>query len=148
MKQPTPEQIRTARHSAVQGGRYMTMSEAAKIVRVSMRTWQNWEAPTGSKENRLMPLGLWELFLVKTNQKPPVRDIEEFACIWFEQTRKWIVLLPDGTTIDRNFGAIGYATGAVYELTGRGEAEFDCVDTGDFYRFVKCGEHWSQKPPL
>lgn len=78
----------------------------------------------------------------------PRRDIEEFSVVWFEQTQKWIVLLPDGTIIDRNFGAIGYATRAVYELTGRGEAEFEWVETGDFFRFVKDDEFWvSDEPP-
>lgn len=76
------------------------------------------------------------------------RDIEEFSVVWFEQTQKWVVLLPDGTTINRNFGAIGYATAAVHELTGRGEAEFECVETGDFFRFVKDEEHWSSEASL
>lgn len=73
------------------------------------------------------------------------RDIEEFSIVWFEQSQKWIVLLPDGTTIDRKFGAIGHAVHAVFDLTGRGEAEFDCVETGDFFRYVKCDEHWSSE---
>jgi hypothetical protein len=71
------------------------------------------------------------------------RDIEEFCCIWIEQSQKWVLLLPDGTVIDRNFGAIGYAVGAALDVTGRGEIEFDCVvDTGEFYRYMRCDEYW------
>ena len=65
-------------------------------------------------------------------------NIEEFACIWFEQSQRWIVLLSNGTVIDNNFGAIGYAANAAYLNLQLGEADFECTeDAGTFYRFEK-----------
>jgi hypothetical protein len=42
-----------------------TQSEAADMVYVTLRAWQWWEA--GKRE---MPIGLWELFLIKIDQHP------------------------------------------------------------------------------
>jgi len=42
-----------------------TQSEAADKVYVTVRAWQWWEAG-----KRQMPIGLWELFLIKIQQHP------------------------------------------------------------------------------
>ena len=58
---PTPEAIVAARKAAG-----LTQAEAAAIVhRPSYRTWQDWE-----RGRAKMPLDAWELFLVKTGQRP------------------------------------------------------------------------------
>lgn len=54
---PTKEQIKAGRLAA-----RLTQQEAAAVVYMSYRGWQNWEL--GGKVN----LGLWELFLHKTGQ--------------------------------------------------------------------------------
>lgn len=52
---PDPRQIRSAREAAG-----LTQTQAAILVRGTLRAWQNWEAG----ERRMHP-GLWELFLYK-----------------------------------------------------------------------------------
>lgn len=42
-----------------------TQSEAAALVRVTLRAWQWWESG-----DRKMPIGLWELFLIKAGKHP------------------------------------------------------------------------------
>lgn len=64
MKNPKPSAIRSAR---VTSG--LTQSEAAQTVFVSLVTWARWEAGTCP-----MPPGLFDLFLIKTNQN------EEIIC--------------------------------------------------------------------
>ena len=57
---PTPNKIVEIRR------RYgWTQSEAAVLVHVTLRTWQWWESG-----KRLMPGGLWELFLIKSDIHP------------------------------------------------------------------------------
>ncbi|AHJ10707.1 hypothetical protein P106B_24 [Rhizobium phage vB_RglS_P106B] len=64
--------------------------------------------------------------------------MNEFCCIWFEQTQRWIVLFPSGEIIDVEFPAIGYAVNAALERIGASESDFDCEeDTGMFYRYVR-----------
>ncbi|PAK77159.1 helix-turn-helix domain-containing protein [Acetobacter fabarum] len=58
MKNPEPHTIRSAR--ATSG---LTQSEAAQMVFVSLVTWARWEAGTCP-----MPRGLFDLFMIKTNQ--------------------------------------------------------------------------------
>lgn len=58
MKNPKPHAIRSAR--ATSG---LTQTEAAQTVFVSLVTWARWEAGTCP-----MPPGLFDLFLIKTNQ--------------------------------------------------------------------------------
>ena len=43
----------------------LTQSEAATQVHVQLRAWQWWESG-----QRKMPVGLWELFLIKTDHHP------------------------------------------------------------------------------
>ena len=43
----------------------LTQSEAAALVHVQLRAWQWWESG-----QRKMPVGLWELFLIKTDHHP------------------------------------------------------------------------------
>lgn len=57
---PPPAVIREAR--IVAG---LTQTEAAHTVRASLRAWQQWEA-----DDRAMPPGLFELFMLKTEQWP------------------------------------------------------------------------------
>jgi len=60
---PDPADIRAAREEAG-----LTQSEAAAIVRGSLRTWQQWEAG-----DRHMHPGLWELFTIKVQRMRPRR---------------------------------------------------------------------------
>lgn len=56
---PLPEAIRAARQSVD-----LTQAQAAAVVHSpSYRTWQDWELGKTP-----MPIGLWELFLLKTGQ--------------------------------------------------------------------------------
>lgn len=59
-KQQSPP-VATIRDARIVAG--LTQTEAAQIVRVSLRTWQRWEAG-----DRSMPPGLFELFMLKTGQ--------------------------------------------------------------------------------
>jgi len=54
----TPAEIRQARMNSG-----LTQMEAAQKVQASLRGWQQWEAG-----DRAMPLGLFELFMLKTRQ--------------------------------------------------------------------------------
>lgn len=55
---PRPEQIAAARERAE-----LTQSQAAAVVRGTLRAWQDWEGG----QRRMHP-GLWELFRIKTGQ--------------------------------------------------------------------------------
>lgn len=82
--------------------------------------------------------------------------MDEFVCVWFETLQCWVVLFPNGETINQDFPAIGYAVNAALEKCNAGEADFDCVeDTGQFYRFMRdrtcpiChGDCASANPPV
>lgn len=52
----------------------MTQEEAGKVVYVTERGWQNWELKVAK-----MPLGLWELYLIKTKQKRKKNSPKENA---------------------------------------------------------------------
>ena len=68
---PLPLAVRAARHKA-----RLTQAQAAEVVHSpSYRTWQDWEAGKAP-----MPIGLWELFLLKTGQmKVKVAEAPEVA---------------------------------------------------------------------
>ena len=57
---PTPEEIKALR---LRFG--LTQTEAALLVHVKIRAWQWWESG-----QRKMPVGLWELLLIKANLHP------------------------------------------------------------------------------
>lgn len=57
---PTPDEVRSAREAAG-----LTQTQAAELVRGTLRAWQGWEAPAGQPGARRMHPGLWELFLIK-----------------------------------------------------------------------------------
>jgi DNA-binding transcriptional regulator YiaG len=57
---PTPEQIYEIRQKFG-----WTQSEAAALVWVTLRGWQWWESG-----KRKMPIGLWELLLIKADLHP------------------------------------------------------------------------------
>jgi DNA-binding XRE family transcriptional regulator len=48
-----------------------TQREAAHAVHVTSRTWQWWESG-----DRKMPVGLWELFVIKTGFHPEFQDVK------------------------------------------------------------------------
>jgi putative transcriptional regulator len=58
---PTPDEVRSARETAG-----LTQTQAAEMVRGTLRAWQGWEAPEGEPAARRMHPGLWELFHLKT----------------------------------------------------------------------------------
>jgi len=59
MTNPTPLQIRAARLAAE-----LSQSRAAKLIKASPRSWENWE------QGRVkMHPGLFDYFLIKTKQK-------------------------------------------------------------------------------
>jgi hypothetical protein len=82
--------------------------------------------------------------------------IDEFVCIWFETNQRWVVLFPNGETINEKFDAIGYAVNSALARINASEADFECVeDTGEFYRYVRdrtcliCGgDCASANPPV
>lgn len=60
MSSPAPTEVRDARRQAG-----LTQTEAAELVRGTLRAWQGWEASEGPSARRMHP-GLWELFQLKT----------------------------------------------------------------------------------
>jgi len=58
MKQPTPEEVKSARAAAK-----LTQKQAAELIYKDIRAWQRYEAG-----DRHMDVALFELFLLKTNQ--------------------------------------------------------------------------------
>jgi DNA-binding transcriptional regulator YiaG len=57
----TPEIIKARRVAAG-----LSQTAAGALVSVALRTWQQWEAG-----DRTMPMGLWELFTIKTRKLIP-----------------------------------------------------------------------------
>ena len=72
LPKPAPEEIRSARKAA-----QLSQTQAAQLVSEAgakaYRTWQRYEAPLGSNDHRDIPIGLWELFLLLTDQHPTHR---------------------------------------------------------------------------
>ncbi|PSU61762.1 DNA (cytosine-5-)-methyltransferase [Photobacterium phosphoreum] len=68
------ELIRARKHLS------LTQKEAAAFIKVSQRTWQQWELG-----QRHMRPAFWELFLIKTNYKP---EKEKMKAIFNEYTQK------------------------------------------------------------
>ena len=61
---PTPDEIRLLRIRL-----RLTQTEAATLVGAALRTWQHWEAATGTPDHRKMPAPAWELFTLKTARR-------------------------------------------------------------------------------
>ena len=61
----------------------LSQTEASQLVTDAgikgYRTWQRYEAPLGSTDNRAIPIGLWELFLLLTDQHPTHRMVSREA---------------------------------------------------------------------
>ena len=57
---PTPAQVKAFRRGAS-----LTQTQAATLVHVSCRTWQQWEAEERVKSHRTMHPAFWELFTLK-----------------------------------------------------------------------------------
>lgn len=72
---PTPAQVRAAREAAG-----LTQTQAATLISVSRakpyRTWQNYELAADQRDHRDIPLAVWELFLLLTDQHPTHRMID------------------------------------------------------------------------
>jgi hypothetical protein len=66
---PTPAQVRAARLSAD-----LSQAEAARLIWTGPRTWQRYE--TDGPSGRSMHPGLFELFLLKSNQPHLIERIE------------------------------------------------------------------------
>jgi hypothetical protein len=71
-RNPRPAEVEKARLEAG-----LTIPEAAQLVCVGARAWENWEAPRDSPSNRPMPPAAWELFLIKTGQAPPPKPLNK-----------------------------------------------------------------------
>ena len=67
VQQPTPSEVRQARKNAG-----LSQLQAAQLVAPtqSYRSWQSYEVDEGKSEARAIPLGIWELFLLLTDQHP------------------------------------------------------------------------------
>jgi len=63
-EKPTPEKILARRKWAG-----MTQAEAAKACCVSLNTWGQWEAETGTDRSRQMSATAWKLFCIETKKK-------------------------------------------------------------------------------
>lgn len=61
---PTPAEIRALRERLG-----LTQAQAAALLYSNARTWENWEAPLESPENRRMHPAMWELFRIKTGSE-------------------------------------------------------------------------------
>lgn len=61
---PTPQKVKTVRKTLG-----YTQKEAAEMVHVTLRAWQQWEAG-----QRRMPSGLWELCIIKAGLHPLYRQ--------------------------------------------------------------------------
>jgi hypothetical protein len=74
LPQPAPEEVRAARKVSglSQTGASQLVSDAGTK---GYRTWQRYEAPLGSTEHRHIPNGIWELFLLLTDQHPTLRAV-------------------------------------------------------------------------
>ena len=52
----------------------LTQTEAAELISPAQikpyRSWQGYETAEGQKDGRAIPLAVWELFLLLTNQHP------------------------------------------------------------------------------
>lgn len=65
----TPLQIKQLRKRAG-----LTQTEAATVVHVTMRAWQNWESSEDMNNHRVIPEAYVELFCLKTGtQYPPLK---------------------------------------------------------------------------
>jgi DNA-binding XRE family transcriptional regulator len=84
LKQPTPQQVKQVRVEA-----RLTQEEAAAMVHVTGRSWQNWEAENGT--SRAIPLATWELFLIKTTQPTYSANItlmDELKSDWHQKNKE------------------------------------------------------------
>lgn len=75
---PSPEDIREARKRSD-----LSQTEAGQLVtdagKKAYRTWQRYESPVGNPDHRAIPIGLWELFLLLTDQHPTHRMVSRDA---------------------------------------------------------------------
>jgi len=70
--QPSPDEIRAARKRVK-----LNQTQAAGLVSpasaAGYKTWAGYEQPAGTRNHRTIPLAVWELFLLLTNQHPSMR---------------------------------------------------------------------------
>lgn len=78
IKPPSPDEVRAARKCA-----RLSQTAASQLVSdagaKAYRTWQRYESPVGSTDYRAIPIGLWELFLLLTDQHPTHRMVSRDA---------------------------------------------------------------------
>jgi hypothetical protein len=70
--QPTPEDVKDFLREAG-----LTRMQAAELLMVSIHTVDSWTAPKTSIKSRVIPLGFWELLLLKTDKHPEYRLIRK-----------------------------------------------------------------------
>lgn len=63
IKQPTPAQVKKTRKDLK-----LTQATCADLVHVKLRAWQRYE--DDGVNGAQIPLGLWQLFCIKTETKP------------------------------------------------------------------------------
>lgn len=63
---PTPEEIKESRKIAK-----LSQTHAAQLIHSTLRTWQDWEAGKAK-----MHAGLWELFLLKVEEKKRLQGLK------------------------------------------------------------------------
>lgn len=71
INKPTPNEVRAARDRAGH-----TPDEAGKVVSsaaLPRRTWEKYEKPVGTVNHREIPIAVWELYLLMTDQHPTLR---------------------------------------------------------------------------
>lgn len=76
---PTPEEVRAARKRA-----NLTQTQAAQLIspatsRGAYRTWQAYEVAVGKDGHNDIPLVVWELFLLLTDQHPTLKLVQKRA---------------------------------------------------------------------
>ncbi|MEI6068707.1 MAG: hypothetical protein WCP96_15300 [Methylococcaceae bacterium] len=77
INQPSPDDVRLIRESL-----NLTQSKAAELVssakKAGYKTWAGYETPIGQTNHRVIPLAIWELFLLHTGQHPTLKLIKKY----------------------------------------------------------------------
>ena len=76
--QPTPQEVRAARFKAG-----LNQTQAAQLISTALakpyHSWHPYELPLGTKYARPIPLAVWELFVLMTDQHPMFSLMENQA---------------------------------------------------------------------
>jgi hypothetical protein len=72
-----------------------------------------------------------------------MRDVTEFTLVYLESIQEWVVILGNGSYLRGGWGSVGYAHGAALNVLGRGEYEFDEVESSNNYsRYEQDETYW------